>query len=169
MATRKEIEDKLAAIDQKKAEALKALQAKRAKLKAQLAQLNRPSKSARRLDARRKILLGAFVLEQLERTGSSPQALTFEGKRFFDWLIRPNDRTVFETTANVASTSSSPGPEIPSSAPRIASTETPLNVPFADKDQAKALGALWLAYQKLWVVPAGRDLTPFATWLGSSA
>ncbi len=166
MATRKEIEDKLAAIDQRKAEALKALQAKRAKLKAKLAQLNRPTKSARRLDARRKILLGAFVLEQLERTGSSPQALTFEGKRFFDWLIRPNDRTVFETTANASSTSSSPGPQIPSSAPRIATTETPLNVPFADKDQAKALGAQWHADQKLWVVPAGRDLTPFVTWLG---
>jgi Domain of unknown function (DUF5710) len=169
MATRKEIEDKLAAIDQKKAEALKALQAKRAKLKAKLAQLDRPTKSARRLDARRKILLGAFVLEQLERTGSSPQALTFEGKRFFDWLVRPNDRAVFETTAAASSTSSSPSPEIQSAAPRIAATETPLNVPFADKDRAKALGAQWHADQKLWVVPAGRDLTPFSTWLGFSS
>ena len=165
MATRQEIEDKLAAIDQKKAEALKALQAKRVKLKAKLAQLDRPTKSARRLDARRKILLGAFILEQLKHTGSSPQALTFEGKRFFDWLIRPNDRAVFETTVNASSTSSSPNPEIPSSAPRIATNETPLNVPFADKDQAKALGAQWHADQKQWVVPAGRDLTPFATWL----
>ena len=163
MASRKEIEDKLAAIDQKKAEALKALQAKRAKLKAKLAQLDRPTKSARRLDARRKILLGAFVLEQLERTGSSPQSLTFEGKRFFDWLVRPNDRTVFETTANASSTSSPPSSSIPS--PRIATSETPLNVPFADKDRAKALGAQWHADQKLWVVPAGRDLTPFASWL----
>jgi putative DNA primase/helicase len=40
-----------------------------------------------------------------------------------------------------------------------------LNVPFADKDHAKALGAQWHADQKLWVVPAGRDLTPFASWL----
>jgi hypothetical protein len=166
MATRKEIEAKLAAIDQRKVEALKALQAKRAKLKAKLAQLNRPTKSARRLDARRKILLGAFVLEQLERIGSSPEGFAFEGKRFFDWLVRPNDRTVFETTANASLTSSSPSKEIQSPAPRIASSETPLNVPFADKDQAKALGAQWHADQKLWVVPAGRDLTPFAAWLG---
>ena len=158
MATRQDIEAKLAAIDQKKAEALKALQAKRAKLKAKLAQFDRPSKSARRLDARRKILLGAFVLEQLERTGSSPQALTVEGKRFFDWLVRPNDRAVFETPSPTSS-------EIKSSTPRIASIETPLNVPFTDKDRAKALGAQWHADQKLWVVPAGRDLTPFATWL----
>jgi hypothetical protein len=170
MATRQEIEAKLAAIDQKKADALKTLKDKRAKLKAKLAQLDRPTKSARRLDARRKILLGAFVLEQLERTGSSPQALIFEGKRFFDWLVRPNDRTVFETfTGDASSTSSSPGREISSSAPRIATTETPLNVPFADKDRAKALGAQWHADQKLWIVPAGRDLTPFSTWLGSSA
>src|SRR5271163_3517593 len=97
MATREDIQARLAQIDQRKAQALKALQAKRSKLKAKLAQLDRPTKSQRRLDARRKILLGAFVLEQLERTGSSPQALTFEGKRFFDWLVRPNDRAVFDT------------------------------------------------------------------------
>jgi hypothetical protein len=66
--------------------------AKCAKLKAKRASLDRPSKSQRRLDARRKILLGAFILEQLEHAGSNPQALTFEGKRFIDWLVRPNDR-----------------------------------------------------------------------------
>jgi hypothetical protein len=38
MATREEIQARLAAIDQKKADALKALQAKRAKLKAQARQ-----------------------------------------------------------------------------------------------------------------------------------
>jgi len=160
MATRADIQAKLAAIDQRKADALKTLQAKRAKLKAKLAQLDRPTKSARRLDARRKILLGAFVLEQLERTGSSPQALTFEGKRFFDWLIRPNDRAVFETVTVGASSGSK------SATPKIATTDTPLNVPFPDKDRAKALGAHWHADQKLWIVPAGRDLTPFAPWLG---
>src|SRR5450631_1368682 len=142
MATRADIQAKLAAIDQRKAEALKALQTKRAKLKAQLAQLNRPTKSQRRLDARRKILLGAFILEQLERTGSSPQALTFEGKRFFDWLVRPNDRAVFETPTPSASSAST--------SPRIAATDTVLNVPFADKDQAKALGAHWQPDQKHW-------------------
>lgn len=161
MATRADIQAKLAAIDQRKADALKALQAKRVKLKAKLAQLNRPTKSARRLDARRKILLGAFVLEQLERTGSSPPAFTFEGKRFFDWLIRPNDRTVFETAT------ASPTPsDMNSPAPRIATTDTPLNVPFTDKDQAKALGAHWHPDKKIWFVPAGLELAPFKAWLG---
>jgi hypothetical protein len=160
MATRAEIEAKLAAIDQRKADALKALQLKRAKLKAKLAQLDRPTKSQRRLDARRKILLGAFVLEQLEHAGVAPQALTFEGKRFFDWLVRPNDRAVFETPAHA------PTPASPAAAgPRIAATDTILNVPFAAKDQAKALGASWQPDKKRWVVPAGLDLAPFTPWL----
>ncbi len=170
MATREDIQAKLAAIDQRKAEALKALQTKRAKLKAKLAQLDRPSKSQRRLDARRKILLGAFVFEQMQHAGVTPQTLTFEGKRFFDWLVRPNDRAVFETlTASASSESTSPTPQVQSSTPRIATTDTPLNVPFAEKDRAKALGAQWQPDKKLWVVPTGRDLTPFAPWLGLSS
>ena len=160
MATRTEIEAKLAAIDQRKAEALAALQAKRLKLKAKLAELDRPSKSQRRLDARRKILVGAFVLEQLEHAGTSPQALTFEGKRFFDWLVRPNDKAVFEMPTSDATISA-----IPSAAARLATTDTPLNVPFAAKDQAKSLGAQWHADQKRWVVPKGLELAPFEPWL----
>jgi hypothetical protein len=160
MATRAEIQAKLAAIDQRKAEALKALQSKRVKLKAKLAELDRPTKSQRRLDARRKILVGAFVLEQLQHADRAPQALTFEGKRFFDWLVRPNDRAVFETP-----TSSASAPETPAPGPRIATTDTALNVPFTDKDQAKSLGAHWQPDQKRWVVPAGRDLEPFTSWL----
>jgi hypothetical protein len=158
MATRADIQAKLAAIEQRKAEALKALQTKRAKLKAQLAQLDRPTKSQRRLDARRKILLGAFVLEQLEHAGLAPQALTFQGKRFFDWLIRPNDRAVFEPAPDATAPGTSSGP-------RIAAVDTALNVPFPDKDRAKALGAHWHADQKRWVVPAGLDLAPFTPWL----
>jgi Domain of unknown function (DUF5710) len=41
-----------------------------------------------------------------------------------------------------------------------------LNVPFAEKDQAKALGAIWQPEQKRWVVPAGLELEPFKAWLG---
>ena len=167
MATRADIEARLAAIDQKKAEALKALKDKRAKLKAKLAQLNRPTRSQRRIDARRKILLGAFVLEQLERTGSSPETLSFEGKRFFDWLVRPNDRAVFDPDAATSSSTrhtAAPSESAPAT-PRIAATDTPLNVPYADKDRAKTLGAHWHPEEKVWVVPAGRDLAPFTAWL----
>jgi hypothetical protein len=160
MATRAEIQAKLAAIDQRKADAVKALQAKKLKLKAKLAQLDRPSKSQSRLDARRKILLGAFVLEQLEHAGVAPLALSFEGKRFIDWLVRPNDRAVFDAPTAADSVPA------PASPPAAAATFTVLNVPFAAKDQAKALGAQWQPDKKRWVVPAGLDLGPFTAWLG---
>ena len=39
-----------------------------------------------------------------------------------------------------------------------------LTVPFAEKDQAKSLGARWNADKKKWYVPAGVDLTPFKKW-----
>ncbi|MCX7250720.1 MAG: exodeoxyribonuclease VII large subunit [Burkholderiales bacterium] len=42
---------------------------------------------------------------------------------------------------------------------------TYLQVPFRDKDSAKALGARWDPAQRQWYVPAGRELAPFAAWL----
>ena len=42
--------------------------------------------------------------------------------------------------------------------------KTYLNVPYAQKDAAKALGARWDPANKKWYVPAGKDLTPFAGW-----
>ena len=43
-----------------------------------------------------------------------------------------------------------------------------LKVPFAEKDQAKALGARWNAELKLWYVPQGLDAAPFEKWLMAS-
>ncbi len=42
---------------------------------------------------------------------------------------------------------------------------TYLDVPFRDKDSAKVLGARWDPVARLWYVPPGRDLAPFADWL----
>jgi len=39
-----------------------------------------------------------------------------------------------------------------------------LNVPFSQKDEAKALGARWNADKKKWYVPDGLDATPFSRW-----
>jgi ssDNA-binding Zn-finger/Zn-ribbon topoisomerase 1 len=44
---------------------------------------------------------------------------------------------------------------------------TILECPFAEKDQAKALGARWEPSLKKWYVPAGMDLTPFGRWMAS--
>ena len=43
--------------------------------------------------------------------------------------------------------------------------ETFLNAPFKDKDKVKALGGRWDVERRLWYVPAGTDLAPFAAWL----
>lgn len=40
-----------------------------------------------------------------------------------------------------------------------------LTVPYADKDEAKALGARWNPTGKKWYVPAGLDPTPFERWI----
>jgi hypothetical protein len=39
-----------------------------------------------------------------------------------------------------------------------------LNVPYAEKDQAKALGARWDASRKKWYVPDNIDISAFAKW-----
>lgn len=43
-----------------------------------------------------------------------------------------------------------------------------LNVPFAEKDAAKALGARWDPAHKKWYVAAGKDLSLFAKWQPAS-
>jgi hypothetical protein len=45
---------------------------------------------------------------------------------------------------------------------------TNLQVPFAEKDDAKKLGARWDAARKVWFVENRDDMTPFARWLPSS-
>ncbi len=42
-----------------------------------------------------------------------------------------------------------------------------LDVPFKEKDEAKALGARWDAGAKKWYAPAGTDLALFSAWLPS--
>jgi len=50
----------------------------------------------------------------------------------------------------------------------MAESKTYLNVPFAQKDEAKALGARWDAVPKKWFVPADKDITLFARWQAES-
>ena len=40
-----------------------------------------------------------------------------------------------------------------------------LEVPYQEKELAKALGAVWDARRKVWYVIGLDDLTPFAKWL----
>lgn len=47
---------------------------------------------------------------------------------------------------------------------KMADLKIYLNVPFAQKDEAKALGAKWDGVQKKWHAPADKDITLFAKW-----
>lgn len=44
---------------------------------------------------------------------------------------------------------------------------TILNVPFAEKDEAKQLGARWGPKRRKWYVPQGVDAAPFSRWSGA--
>ena len=48
----------------------------------------------------------------------------------------------------------------------MSSVVTYLRVPFAEKNEAKALGAKWDPTERAWYVPEGRDAAPFARWIG---
>lgn len=48
--------------------------------------------------------------------------------------------------------------------PMASATYAVLDVPFADKDRVKALGARWDHRLRRWYVPAGIDTAPFAAW-----
>lgn len=49
--------------------------------------------------------------------------------------------------------------------PNISQYDTKLNTPYAEKNQAKALGAKWDNVNKTWYAPAGLDLNKFEKWL----
>lgn len=49
--------------------------------------------------------------------------------------------------------------------PTISQYDTKLNTPYAEKNQAKALGAKWDNTNKTWYAPAGLDLNKFKKWL----
>ena len=49
-----------------------------------------------------------------------------------------------------------------------AAENTFLNCPFAEKNEAKKLGAKWDGEKKRWFVPAGTPLEPFRRWLPNS-
>ncbi len=47
----------------------------------------------------------------------------------------------------------------------ITTVNTPLKVPFKEKDEAKSLGARWNPTAKHWYIPEGLDDAPFIKWL----
>ena len=48
-------------------------------------------------------------------------------------------------------------------------SKTYLNVPYAEKDTAKSLGAKWDAAKKKWYAPENLDISLFSKWNSASA
>ena len=46
----------------------------------------------------------------------------------------------------------------------VETDKTFLNVPYREKEEAKALGAKWDRQEQAWFVPPGVDVVPFAQW-----
>lgn len=51
----------------------------------------------------------------------------------------------------------------------MANSKVYLNVPYAEKDAAKTLGAKWDPAKKKWYAPADKDETLFLKWQGEAA
>lgn len=52
--------------------------------------------AARTAENRKKILVGAFVIEQLQKEEQNPRGLQMGGFKFMDWLTRDTDKKLFE-------------------------------------------------------------------------
>jgi hypothetical protein len=135
----------------------KLKQAKAKKQKMDAAKRAAETKVVRANDTRKKILLGAFMLNNY----SDILNLRIGEKRFDDSLIRPDDRAIFGLDP-LPKTDVATQPE---QAVPLSNSPTVLNVPFDDKNEAKALGAIWSVDKRTWSVPAGLDLTPFKKWI----
>lgn len=90
MATTAERSEKLKASIEAQAKKLAQLKKQKAKIDSQ-GKVTEKKKNTRRL-----ILLGAFIDSQLAKNGISPALLTYENKRFNDFLTRPEERALFD-------------------------------------------------------------------------
>lgn len=77
---------------------------------------------------------------------------------FQQWMFQPG-----------AAAGAAAGPAAGAAGGAVASEPSMLNVPFAEKNAAKKLGAKWNGEKKKWYVPAGLDPAPFLKWIPSEA
>jgi DNA polymerase III epsilon subunit-like protein len=100
-------------------------------------------------------------------SGASPMTFakwsstsSFKPSRF----VQNTEETFWAEPRSLSTSFSSPS--MSKNAPVTNGGKIHLNVPFAQKDEAKALGAKWDKAEGKWFIPAeGTDLTPFSAWL----
>jgi hypothetical protein len=79
------------------------------------------------------------------------------------WVEVRADGSMVDCAAPVIVVPAATAERAPSRAP--AKAVTTLKVPYAEKDEAKQLGARWDPKRKKWYVPAGVDAALFERWL----
>jgi hypothetical protein len=108
---------------------------------------------------------------QLDMTTTPPfdppyktKRISAEGERWVEVLV---GGTEIDTIAPPPTTHYVSDTVKKAAAPNDASRQAVafLKVPFAEKDEAKRLGARWDSARKKWYAPSGTDLTPFSRWL----
>ncbi|KQW90092.1 hypothetical protein ASC94_20325 [Massilia sp. Root418] len=87
------------------------------------------------------------------------------------WMEVRADGSMVEASAPAVMlpAADAPAPRAGQSSPsgQSARAVTVLNVPFAEKDEAKQLGARWDPKRRKWYIPAGVDAAPFSRWTGA--
>lgn len=83
------IEEKIKALQEK----LKQEKAKKQKMEAR--KKSAEIKNIRASDTRKKILIGAYVMDQMNARGEPMDRLNINGLLLSDWLKRDDDRTLF--------------------------------------------------------------------------
>jgi hypothetical protein len=83
------------------------------------------------------------------------------------WMEVRADGSMVEASAPAVILPAADAPQRASQPGQSARAVTVLNVPFAEKDEAKQLGARWDPKRRKWYVPAGVDAAPFSRWTGA--
>lgn len=92
----------MATIDEKiKTIETKLKQAKAKKQKMEGMKRASEMKAQRAQDTRKKILLGAYVLEEMQHVKHVPSLYKYSEKTFDSWLVRDDDRALFGLTPMV--------------------------------------------------------------------
>lgn len=83
------IEEKIKALQEK----LKQEKAKKQKMEAR--KKSAETKALRASDTRKKILIGAYVMDQMNSSGQEMELLNIHGMPLSNWLKRDDDRSLF--------------------------------------------------------------------------
>lgn len=88
-----------------------------------------------------------------------------EARKDADFNAMKNDEDMQRRIAEYERAGQANGPDVVRGEPPIPGVKTYLDVPFEQKDEAKALGAKWDRQERSWYVLSSIETSPFAQWV----